>query len=80
MPERIEKPIRVKELERRFKPRDPREQTPITLERRFPSPPRANRRSRRRSLASTEATAERSGRWSSRSTASAPALVPSPRR
>jgi V8-like Glu-specific endopeptidase len=35
MPERIEKPIRVKELERRFKPRDPREQTPITLERRF---------------------------------------------
>jgi len=35
VPERTEKPIRVKELERHFKPREPREQTPISLERRF---------------------------------------------
>ena len=35
MPERMEKPIRMKELERRFKPRGPRKKTPITVERRF---------------------------------------------
>lgn len=35
MPDRIEKPIRVRELERRFTPRGPREETPIALERRF---------------------------------------------
>ena len=34
MPNRIEKPIRMKELERRFTPRGPREETPIALERR----------------------------------------------
>ncbi len=35
MPERIEKPIRLRELERHFKPREPRKQTPISIERRF---------------------------------------------
>jgi V8-like Glu-specific endopeptidase len=35
MPKRIEKPIRMKELERRFKSRDPRSTTPIAVERRF---------------------------------------------
>jgi hypothetical protein len=31
----MEKPIRIKDLERRFKSRGPRKKTPIALERRF---------------------------------------------
>lgn len=35
MPERLEKPIRVKQLEGQFKPRGPRKKSPIVVERRF---------------------------------------------
>ena len=35
MPERVEKPIRVKQLESQFKPHGPRKKSPITVERRF---------------------------------------------
>ena len=35
MPERVEKPIRVKQLEGQFKPRGPRKKSPIMVERRF---------------------------------------------
>jgi V8-like Glu-specific endopeptidase len=35
MPNPIEKPIRMRELERRFKPRGPRKKAPVAVERRF---------------------------------------------
>jgi hypothetical protein len=62
MPKRIEKPIRMKELERRFKPRPPRKETPIALERRFHVAADGEPHVKTSSTVSTVATATRTGR------------------